>query len=126
MEIVEIIIMRMNMKKIFLLAVLIGAMPVAMMAQDDDLDFTPKKKTDSNSSLSSEQPAYYVGSNRDVDEYNRRGKYWSHYLKIGSDGKGNDKLMAMACTQTLLISTLPLSASIMTLWSTATTLTPSA
>lgn len=78
------------MKKIFLLAVLIGAMPVAMMAQDDDLYFTPKKKTDSNSSISSEQPAYYVGSNRDVDEYNRRGKYWSHYQKIGSDGQGND------------------------------------
>ena len=79
-----------NMKRIFLLAVLIGAMPVAMMAQDDDLYFTPKKKTENRSSVTSEQSAYYVGSNRDIDEYNRRGQYWSHYQKIGTDGQGND------------------------------------
>lgn len=34
--------------------------------------------------------ATYSGSNRDVDEYNRHGKYWSHYQKIGTDKRGND------------------------------------
>ena len=31
-----------------------------------------------------------MGSNRNVDEYNRRGKYWSHYQKLGNDSLGND------------------------------------
>lgn len=80
------------MKKEFLLAVLIGVMPLSLMAQDDDLYFTPKKAAEMNSNADkvSEKPAYYAGSNRDVDEYNRRGKFWSHYQKIGTDKDGND------------------------------------
>ena len=74
------------MKKFFLITVLLGALPVVSMAQDDDLYFTPKKSVKTEES----KPAYYVGSNRDVDEYNRRGKSWSHYQKVGVDEKGND------------------------------------
>ena len=32
------------MKKLLLISMLIGAMPLALMAQDDDLYFVPKKK----------------------------------------------------------------------------------
>lgn len=82
------------MRKIMLAAVLAGMMPLALMAQDDDLYFTPKKKvaasTSAKSKVETDKPAYYVGSDRDVDEYNRRGQYWSHYQKIGTDEKGND------------------------------------
>ncbi len=75
------------MKQLFVFAVLFSAMSLSVMAQDD-LYFSPKKKA--QTSTDSQQPAYYVGSNRDVDEYNRRGKYWSHTQKIGSDEQGND------------------------------------
>lgn len=63
------------MKQLYILAVLLCALPLSAMAQDD-LYFTPKKKAQASADT---EPAYYVGSNRDVDEYNRRGKYWSHY-----------------------------------------------
>lgn len=75
------------MKQLFMYVVLFCAMPLSGLAQDD-LYFSPKKKA--QVSASTQQPAYYVGSNRDVDEYNRRGKYWSHTQKIGSDVQGND------------------------------------
>lgn len=84
------------MKKSLLLSVLATVMPLSMMAQDDDMYFTPKKQVEvaGSSTKYSEQaddkPAYYRGSSRNVDEYNRRGKFWSHYQKIGTDGKGND------------------------------------
>ncbi len=75
------------MKQLFMFVVLFCAMPISGVAQDD-LYFSPKKKA--QVSASTQQPTYYVGSNRDVDEYNRRGKYWSHTQKIGSDEQGND------------------------------------
>lgn len=75
------------MKQLFMFAVLLCAMPLSGLAQDD-LYFSPKKKAQAEPST--QQPAYYAGSNRDVDEYNRRGKYWSHTQKIGSDEQGND------------------------------------
>ncbi len=81
------------MKKMILLSVLVGAMPLSLMAQDDDLYFVPKKTAETASSTQdkvADRPAYYAGSSRNVDEYNRRGKYWSHYQKIGTDEKGND------------------------------------
>lgn len=74
------------MKQLYILAVLLCALPLSAMAQDD-LYFTPKKKAQASADT---EPAYYVGSNRDVDEYNRRGKYWSHYQKLGNDSLGND------------------------------------
>ena len=88
----------MKMKKLFLLFVLAGAMPLSMMAQDDDLYFTPSKKVAKTSSSVENKPAYYVGSNRDVDEYNRRGKFRSTYQKIGVDSLGNDIIEFQAGT----------------------------
>lgn len=78
-----------DMRKILMFIVLIGFMPVTMLAQDDDLYFTPKKK-EAKSVAARQQSAYYIGSDRDVDEYNRHGKYWSHYQKLGVDENGSD------------------------------------
>ena len=81
-------------KKLFLLFVLAGAMPLTMMAQDDDLYFVPSKKTVETKGSSvrntADKPTYYAGSTRDVDEYNRRGKFRSSFQKIGVDSLGND------------------------------------
>lgn len=80
------------MKKLVLFSVLFGIMPVSMLAQDD-LYFTPSKQSRVESTveeLKKEEPTYYSGSDRDVDEYNRRGKLSSYYQKIGEDSLGND------------------------------------
>ena len=76
------------MKKLLMLLVLASAMPLASMAQDDDVYFTPSKAP--KEVKKAEKPTYYSGSNRDVDEYNRRGQLNSWYQKIGSDSLGND------------------------------------
>lgn len=82
------------MKRFFLLSLLVGTLPFTANAQDDDLYFVPKKgaKTEAPVEFKSrvESPTYYSGSNRDVDEYNRRGKLKSYYQKIGTDSLGND------------------------------------
>lgn len=82
------------MKRWILLAVLMTALPLGTMAQDD-LYFTPSKREKgkvetSRETYSDGRPTYYSGSNRDVDEYNRRGSFGSYYQKIGSDSLGND------------------------------------
>lgn len=82
------------MKKLVLLAVLLSALPLGMTAQDD-LYFTPSKSEKESEATPARQhqddaPAYYSGSNRNVDEYNRRGRVSSYYQKIGSDSLGND------------------------------------
>ncbi len=60
----------MIMKKCFLL--LVGLLAGATLwAQTDDVYFVPKKSTKTKTS----SETYYVGSDRDVDEYNRRGNY---------------------------------------------------
>ena len=74
------------MKKLLMLLVLAGSMPLASMAQDD-VYFTPSKE---DQAPQSEKPAYYSGSKRNVDEYNRYGKLNSYYQKIGTDSLGND------------------------------------
>ncbi|MBO1362477.1 hypothetical protein JHU38_01535 [Prevotella sp. A2931] len=80
------------MKRMILCLALFGVLPLSMIAQDDDVYFVPKKTAEAERSYGriDQKSAYYVGSKRDVDEYNRRGKYWSHYQKIGTDTKGND------------------------------------
>lgn len=81
------------MKRLVLLVLLAGLLPLALMAQTDDLYFTPKKNSQSSDSYRGNRdrkPTCYSGSKRDVDEYNRRGNYWSHYQKIGTDEGGND------------------------------------
>ena len=71
------------MKKIILLLALCGLSTLSMTAQDD-LYFTPKKSHKAKA-FDDNTPAYYVGSNRAVDEYNRRGKFCSSYQKIEGD-----------------------------------------
>ena len=77
----------MTMNNRFFVSLLLGALPLTMMAQDDDMYFVPSKK-------SVEQPAsnsgrrgytYYSGSNRSVDEYNRRGTGGSYYQVLPAD-----------------------------------------
>ena len=82
-----------------------AAMPFTSMAQDDDLYFNPKKeakeKAERKAALLREYKAqqarrdsiyalFWSGSNRNVDEYNRGGRFSSHYEKVGTDSLGND------------------------------------
>lgn len=64
------------MKKLLLISALIIAMPLSMLAQDDDLYFVPKKqkKTEraADDTYGMPRKTYYAGSTRSVDEYNRR------------------------------------------------------
>ena len=75
------------MKKSLLISLLIGALPLGMAAQDDDLYFVPKKSTTiaAESELTFKRgvprDTYYSGSNRSVDDYNRR---LSTYVPIDS------------------------------------------
>ena len=94
------------MKKLILLAVLVAAMPLATMAQDDDLYFNPKQEAKKAAQLReqkikayAEQRArrdsiyavFWSGSPRSVDEYNRNGRILSsHYQGITTDSLGND------------------------------------
>ena len=68
------------MKKLLLISLLIGAMPLGMAAQDD-LYFVSKKKSVESTTDKYGLPrdTYYSGSDRSVDEYNRRS---SHYELI--------------------------------------------
>ncbi len=76
------------MKKLVLLSVLLGAMPITMMAQDDDLYFVPTKENVAKEAEKYGMPTdtYYAGSTRSADEYNRR--VWSRVAPI--DSAGND------------------------------------
>ena len=72
------------MKKLILISLLIGALPLSMVAQDDDLYFVPKKKSaveKVNDHYGLPRETYYSGSNRSVDDYNRR---MSTYVPIDS------------------------------------------
>lgn len=78
------------MKKLVLLSLLVGIMPVSASAQDD-MYFSPKKdRAQKQAQVKNEDiPAYYSGSSRDVDEYNRRG-LGSYYQVIGNDTTASD------------------------------------
>ena len=80
----------MKMKKFVLVSLLVGVLPIAANAQDD-MYFSPKKnKAEKQTTIERKDiPTYYIGSNRDVDEYNRRG-LGSCYQEIGNDSTGND------------------------------------
>lgn len=93
------------MKKIVLLAVLVAAMPLTTMAQDDDLYFNPKQEAKKEAALREQRAKayarvravrdslyaiYWSGSPRSVDEYNRNGRILSHYQGITTDSLGND------------------------------------
>lgn len=76
------------MKKTFLLLAFAGAFALQALAQSDDMYFSPSKSKAKEAPQ--EAPTYYVGSHRDVDEYNRRGRFGSSYQPIGTDSLGND------------------------------------
>ena len=67
-------------------------LPLSLVAQDDDLYFVPKKKSVEKVTDNYGIPAnvYYVGSDRSIDEYNRRTK--SYYEVIGADSTLNDTI----------------------------------
>ena len=78
-----------------MISALFGVLPQTVAAQDDDLYFVPKKQSKQECKADADcrhddAPTYYCGSNRNVDEYNRRGKLRSYYQKIGADSLGND------------------------------------
>lgn len=87
-------------KAIILTSTILLSSVLNLMAQDDDMYFTPRKKTAEEKAREAAVKedikrhsignTYYVGSNRDVDEYNRRGKYGSYFEKVGTDSVGND------------------------------------
>ena len=71
------------MKKLLLISIIFGALPIAVMAQDDDLYFVPKKGADkATEQYGLPRKTYYEGTSRSVDDYNRRG---SHYESIDVD-----------------------------------------
>lgn len=93
------------MRKIILFAVLLAAMPLTSMAQDDDLYFNPKEEAKKEAALREQKAKawaqqvarrdsiyalYWSGSPRSVDEYNRNGRILSHYQGITTDSLGND------------------------------------
>ena len=65
------------MKKWFLMSLILGAMPLSMMAQNDDMYFVPSKAAvEKARAASASRGTYYIGSNRSIDEYNRQGSYY--------------------------------------------------
>ena len=82
----------MTMKNRFLVSLILGALPLTMLAQDDDMYFVPSKKKVERESATYVVPrsTYYSGSNRSVDEYNRRGTGSSYYQVLPTDSAGND------------------------------------
>jgi len=81
------------MKKLVLISMLIGALPLSMVAQDDDLYFVSKKKKstvveEAHDYYGMPKDTYYAGSDRDVDEYNRR--FRSQVEEVGDSSKVNE------------------------------------
>lgn len=80
------------MKRNILLTLLLGILPMSMVAQDDDMYFVPTKKKvePAKTRYAAPRETYYSGINRSVDEYNRRpGTGRSHFEVVG-DSVGND------------------------------------
>lgn len=79
------------MKKFVLLSLLVGILPLCANAQDD-MYFSPKKdKAERMKAVKpADIPAYYSGSNRSVDDYNRR-RFSSSWQQIG-DSVANDAI----------------------------------
>ena len=82
----------MKMKRLLLISVITGLLPLSMVAQDDDLYFVPKKKSVEKVTDNYGMPSgvYYSGSDRSIDEYNRRTM--SHVEMIGNDSTLNDTI----------------------------------
>ncbi len=80
-----------NMKRFVLFSIFLGLMSAGAFAQDD-MYFKPKKDTDKKAyqpSVSSERYVYNSAP-RDVDEYNRMGKFESQYTVLDDDSLVSD------------------------------------
>lgn len=81
------------MKKVNLVLMLLSLASSGVKAQSDDMYFVPKKvvKRATPHIANDDRPAYYVGSDRDIDEYNRHSRLHSSYKMIeGNDSTAND------------------------------------
>ena len=86
------------MKKLIIFSVILCSLPLSMQAQDDDMYFVPSKKKEVANTSSYSSPkadTYYSGSNRSVDDYNRRSQSgWSYngssYQVISGDSTMKD------------------------------------
>lgn len=93
------------MRKSVLLTILMAAVPLVSMAQDDDLYFNPKQEAKKEAALREQRAQayarqrarrdsiyalYWSGSDRTVDDYNRNGRILSQYQDIATDSLGND------------------------------------
>lgn len=74
------------MKKVILLT-LVSVFSLSLMAQDDDMYFVPTKENKAKEAMKYGMPqnTYYSGSNRSVDDYNRRAQF-----SYSVDSTGND------------------------------------
>lgn len=82
----------MGMVKWFLPFYLFTFLPLSMMAQvDDDMYFVPTKKAVEKQKMTYGVPqnTYYAGSNRSVDDYNRRTQV-GHFYNVTADSTAND------------------------------------
>ena len=78
------------MKKLFLITLIVGLVPLSMSAQDDDMYFVPKKADkEARQAARVTPPPAPAGLDMSVDEYNRR-HLSSSYQIIGTDSLGND------------------------------------
>ncbi len=75
------------MKKWILMSLILGAMPLSLMAQDDDMYFVPSKQAvaEARAAYAASSGSYFPGSNRDVDEFNRQGSYYQVLPTDSSD-----------------------------------------
>ena len=78
------------MKKLILLTIMLGTLPLAIMAQDDDMYFVPTKKSVDKDRAKYGLPSntYYPGCDRSVDEYNRRTGHF--YSVVPPDSTASD------------------------------------
>lgn len=76
------------MKKLMMSLLLLGALPLTVVAQDDDMYFVPTKENQAKEAKTYGMPSntYYSGSSRSVDDYNRQLR--SSVMPI--DSAGND------------------------------------
>jgi hypothetical protein len=75
------------MGKMVLPLYLFTFLPLSMMAQDDDMYFVPTKENVAKEARKYGMPqnVYYSGSNRSVDDYNRRVQFSSPVDSTGND-----------------------------------------
>ena len=93
----------MDMKKIVFVTTFVSLLPHDIIAQDD-MYFTPKK-ADKTETVQ-EQPKMYTGSFRNVDEYNRHGRFAGVSQEVDLDTLYSDVVFFDADTSTVAGDTI--------------------